>query len=260
MGKKRGEKMVEREFARLGIDIGEYPEIKERLCRLAIEKNSHFKDSAQMAEIIDRLWPRFDITLISKEKMRLCALLHDIGKSGPADATPAARAAVNRIFTHDAFKGMARLSIREALVKQGFKDRLEIEHILTNELGIDVSEEKMIEFWRQHAGWGYDILKKWQAGVIDDEVALIAVSHHIFQHKNPAHINLEKSQMATIVLLAMVDEYQAWRGRGGLEHKAAAARLKQNISQSHVGKRLIATAEKFIEIIADSEEELKSIW
>ena len=252
--------MVDGEFAKLGVNIGEYTEIRERLGQIALEESSHFRDSAQMAEIIDRLWPRFGITSISKDKMRLSALLHDIGKSGPVDASKAARQSIGRIFTHDAFKGMAGLSIREALVKQGFKDRLEIERVLSDELGIDASKEKMIEFWRRHAEWGYDILKKFQGGVIDEEVALIAGSHHIFQHKNPAHINLEKNQLATIVLLAMVDEYQAFRVRGNAEHDVAIVKLREIVAKSHVGRKPREMAEKVIEILTTAEEELRPIF
>lgn len=260
MEKKGGEKMVNKEFVNLGVDISEYPEIRERLCQISLEESSHFRDSAQMAEIIDSLWPRFSITSISKDKMRLSALLHDIGKSGPVDASPELRAIVGKMFTHDAFKGMANLSIREALEKEKFKDRVEIEHRLTAELKIDCTEEKMIDFWRRHAEWGYDILKKFQGGAIDEEVAIIAGSHHIFQHKNPAHINLEKNQIAAIVLLAMVDEYQAFRARGGVEHDVAIVKLREVLAKSHVGKRPREMAEKVVDILASSEDALKPIF
>lgn len=258
--KERGKKMVDGAFAELGINISEYPETLERLGQIALEENSHFRDSAQMAEIIDRLWPRFGITSISKDKMRLSALLHDIGKSGPVNASPELRAVIGKMFTHDAFKSAANLSIREALEKEKFKERFEMERRLKDELEIDVTEEKMIEFWRRHAEWGYDILKKFQGGVIDEEVALIAGSHHIFQHKNPAHINLEKNQLATIVLLAMVDEYQAFRARGGAEHDVAISKLREVLAKSHVGKRPREMAGKVVEILANSEEDLKQIF
>ena len=257
---KGGEMLVNEEFEKIGVDIEEYPEIYSRLVQLAQGERSHFGDAAQMAEIIGILWPKFGLVSISKEKMCLGTDLHDVGKSGPVDASPELRAIVSKMFTHDAFKGMANLSIREALEKEKFKERFEMERRLKDELKIDATEEKMIEFWRRHAEWGYDILKKFQGGAIDEEVALIAGSHHIFQHKNPAHINLEKSQLAAIVLLAMVDEYQAFRSRGDAEHDVAISKLREVLAKSHVGKRPREMAEKVVDILANSEDDLRQIF
>lgn len=255
-----GETLVKEEFEKVGVHIEEYPEIYSRLVQIAQGDRSHFGDAAQMAEIIEKFWLKFGLTGISKEKMCLGADLHDIGKSGPVDASPELRAIISKMFTHDAFKGMANLSIREALEKEKFKERFEMERRLKDELKIDVTEEKMIEFWRRHAEWGFDILKKFQGGAIDEEVAVIAGSHHIFQHKNPAHINLEKNQLAAIVLLAMVDEYQAFRSRGSAEHDVAISKLREVLAKSHVGRRPREMAEKVVDILANSEDDLKQIF
>lgn len=78
--------------------IEEYPEILDRLASLG----SHFEDSIYMARMIFVLWEKFaqQFKLQDKDRsqMMICALLHDIGKSGPMHVKPELKGVISRLF------------------------------------------------------------------------------------------------------------------------------------------------------------------
>jgi HD-GYP domain-containing protein (c-di-GMP phosphodiesterase class II) len=260
-----GHEIVRKQFSDLGIKIEEYPEIFERLTEIDGSRESHFYDSAKMAEMIDLLWEKLELKGISREKMKLCALLHDIGKSGPEKSSPRAHEAVKKLFQHKPFKDSSTKPIRVALRDENFPGREEIEKILGEELGIDVEKERMIDFWRRHVDWTYEILQAHKGGPIDDEVISVASSHHILDGKNPAGLSLETipsdakvlEAMDKYQILTLIDKYQAYRGRSAYSHEEAIQALEEIVAKSSLPKVAEKEYLRFIKILAESKKELE---
>jgi hypothetical protein len=279
--------LVAAQFADLGVDIkNDYPQIYERLLELNGGKESHFHDAVKMAEIIDRLWDKLELEnihkdgeeKITKEKMKLCALLHDVGKSGPRDARIEERRIIQLLFAQKTFKDSRGKSIRDALKAEGIEEREDMQKLLKEAgmslegvlmtLGMDLDKNKMIDFWQKHVDWTYDILKANQGGVIDERTIDIASSHHILDGKNPANLPLEKisDDVKTIELidkyqiLTLIDKYQAYRGRSAYSHEEAIVALKDNVNKSILPAEAKKDYLRFIEkTLEKSEEELKQI-
>jgi len=260
-------------FANLGIDVKiEHPEIFLRLKELREQKDSHFQDSLELAKIIEKLWDKLEIKDVSKEQMILAALLHDIGKSGPAEASPEERAMIQFLFSKNLPKiNRENASERDLSIKRIFTetthdfDNNKIEKYLTEKLHIQTDSTRALDFWRQHAQWTYDILKRNAGGKINAELINIASSHHLLEGINPAGISEEEITEGSRALevidkyyfLALVDKYQALMERGKKTHREAIEILIQIVEKSAHGEESKKHYIKLIEKIRDSEEILK---
>lgn len=224
------------------------------------KRNSHFQDAVEIAEIIDNL---LDIEKMSEQELnelRFSCLVHDVGKSGPAEATAEEQAAFTRVFNLDfdaeeyeispgKKAAPAQLPIRKALeikISEGALRADEADKILSL-IGAAVSRQKikrpqtaltpdsaMTVFWSAHVYWTMDILR-------DHGVALrvveVAASHHLLDGHDPAGIGAENAD-SSIASLELADKYQAFRIRLILADKYQAFR-----------KRTALGHEKTIEIL-----------
>ena len=225
----------------IGLDVRRHPELRARLAEIA----SHFEDSLVMAKIIERLYgtlkKRLDLTDADPKRLMRAAVLHDIGKSGPAGAETAAHYAIRRLFIpprkkFDPFKDGRAQKVSDFVAHQGF---MRPEKLLADLLAAGIApDQPMLDVWRRHAQWTYDILKPTVNGDIDEKTLYIAASHHLLENENPAGLNLmdvpteahilEVLEMSE--LLAAVDKYQALRERGGLKHEDALTQLEKTVS------------------------------
>ena len=261
---------VKAAFNNLEVDLEkDHPFLYQRLLELHSEKSSHFQDAMDMANIIDRLWSHIseDRTPEATKNMMLCALLHDIGKSGPTYASQSQRDAIRKLFDpslkcQDAAKSAPQLTINE-YIKQVIASPQDQEQI-REELGeiinesanarIDLDKEKMIDFWRRHVDWTWEILTNNEQGAITRDVSVIASSHHVLDGKNPAQISEQEIPLEskTIELidkyqfLTLLDKYQAFRDRSALSHSAAIEALRKIVSKSILNPK---TQKKYLEII-----------
>lgn len=257
----------------VGLDLRRYPEFLERLA----DTGEHFQDSVTMARIIEAVYgdlrEQLQLTEESPKKMMRAAVLHDIGKSGPAGERGPVNAAVRRLFEppvrpFNPFIDGRSKTVRDFLTEQSYEDAAAIEAALAT-AGIEAAAEPMIEFWRRHAQWTYDILAAAPTDVADSETVLIASTHHLFENKNPANLDLESVPAEAPVLeviemselLAAVDKYQAFRDRGGLDHAAAAQRLTVffNAHPPELPASLRAKYLAVIEVLDRNEEALAAI-
>ncbi|MFA5128612.1 MAG: HD domain-containing protein [Patescibacteria group bacterium] len=271
------EHFVISQFERVGLDIRRYPELFDRLKQLHGPESKHFEDAVQMVEIIEEIWEELDKQLpfkLEKEKMILATLLHDVGKSGPKEATSEEQKLIVTLFdpTHyerivAAGKNVAEETILRALRDSDLEDgaQRKIAKYL-NSLGIDISSEKMIDFWRRHADWTYDILKDLEGEKIDDRLAVMAASHHILDGKNPAGINLEQIPeeartieiIETYEVLTIVDKFQAFIKRSGLDHAAAIKILRSIIINQKFPKRVEESYLAILTVIENSKDKLQA--
>ncbi len=243
--KKEAEKTVTDRVAELeiGLDLDKHPELRSRLAEIG----SHFEDSLAMAGIIRTVYAELRAELALEddrpERLMRAAVLHDIGKSGPAGRETALNFAVRRLFIpprrpFNPYSDGRAKTVREFAAEQGFADSEDLLEELRKS-GIDPDQEPMIVFWRRHAEWTYDLLRTDPGPDIDDELIAIAASHHLIEGQNPAGLDLREAPAEAQVLevleeadlLAAVDKYQAFRSRGGLDHAETLSRLAKMIEE-----------------------------
>jgi HD-GYP domain-containing protein (c-di-GMP phosphodiesterase class II) len=133
--------------------------------------------------------------------------------------------------------------------------------------GIDFETEKMIDLWRRHADWTFDILAPIQDQKITRDLAVAAASHHILDGKNPAGINPEEipNESKTLEVaesyevITMVDKFQAFVRRSGLGHKEAVAVLRGIIDKQSLPEQVKEDYRKILGIIDRSGEKLQTV-
>jgi hypothetical protein len=238
--KESAEALVKKKVDALdvGLDLERHPELRSRLAEIG----SHFDDSVEMAEIIRTVYGelkgKLGLADEGPERLMRAAILHDIGKSGPAGEKGSFHDAVRRLFVQPRRRfnpyidGRAK-TIREFAEEQNLAEYAKISSALA-EAGIDPDREPMIDFWRRHAEWTHGILKESSGPDIDEKLIAVASSHHLLENQNPAHVDINSpppdaqvlETLEEMELLAAVDKYQAFRRRGGEEHESALAKLK----------------------------------
>lgn len=270
---------VAEQFERVGLDIRNYPELFERFKRLHGPESSHFEDSVQMVRIIevilDGLEEEFSVK-IDKNQLYLATLLHDVGKSGPRNVTPEEQSLIITIFEPHHYQAIQQkgekveeMSIAQALQKSEMDPELRQKIInFLKKLDINCEEEKMIDLWRRHVDWTYEILSGIQDNLITPRVAIIAASHHILDGKNPANLDFENipQEAKTIEIieacevLALVDKFQAYVKRSGLSHEEAIKVLHQIIDKQPISEKVKSDYRKILEVIDFSKDKLQNIF
>lgn len=272
------EQFIVDQFERVGLNIRDYPELFERFKRLHNPPESkHFEDASQIADIIETIWNGLETELpfkLEKEQMLLAALLHDVGKSGPKEATPAEQELIIALFDPTHYERIATAGINvgnetilRALRESNFGDDIQrkIAKYL-NRLGVNIASEKMIDFWRRHADWTYDILKTTQDDKIDERLAVMAASHHILDGKKLANLKPEDipSEAKTIEIvesyevLTVVDKFQAFMRRGDKSHSEAIKELQKKVEESEISEDAKKDYFKIIAVIANSADKLQA--
>ncbi len=227
------------------------PELLKRLSML--EDMSKFnEDSTMIAEGIGRvedyLCEKYRNSLPQKlcfseeQKVqgRIAALLHDIGKSGPAEASPEQQKDVIYLYALEEIRD-PKIAIADAVAKY-FKSE-EAPIVISRLENIGVAEDMtMRQFWDKHGQWTHDVLEKYPDG-LSKLTRVIAGSHHIDRGINPYNISkAEVPPQAKIIgtvedyqyhgrVLMAVDKYQASARRSSRNHEESMTWLKSNMRQ-----------------------------
>lgn len=261
------QEFVKENFASLGIEVGKDRTLFTRLVEL--QKIGHFEDAVEMSKIIDFL------PVKNRDRLKLCALLHDVGKTGPLDATPEEQQIFSIIFHHKNFQDCHQLaSIKEVLDKEleagmSTEKIKKIEKYLISSLGMDIEKRLMIDLWHDHTDYTYEILKNAKLPQIDETIVKIAVSHHIPDGRNPAQLPLDRLyanlQISEIIgqyqLLTLIDKYQAYRRRNGYSHPEAIKALKQTIkAKKEIPENIKDQYLELVEPFNQAREELDKIF
>ncbi len=259
-------------FKAIDFNIKEFPELHERLVELANMPDSHFEDAVKMAEVVELLWSDInkEPDIESKqEELLLACLFHDIGKSGPLNANREQRLMIEQIFNpvyfdinNKNFKNnpkffgksvkeqkmmMKDLSINEILDIEDFSNKDAIKEYLqtlelhiydeeTNQITVeplDLNNHSMIQLWREHDYWTYELLDHFKKGKITRELIIIASSHHTLEGHDPAlvdgNVPNEAIALETIdkyLIITLVDKYQAFIDREKVDHSKAIEILR----------------------------------
>ena len=271
------ERFVIDQFSRAGLDIRAYPELFERFKHLHGPESKHFEDSVQIVEIIDAIWGELEKKLpfkLDKEKLILSTLLHDVGKSGPATANSEEQNLIIELFNPCHYQNVLQKGeikqisvlciLQDSDIDPNVQQKI-VEYL--NKLGINVGAEKMIDFWRRHADWTFDILLQNQGGKITSEIAAIAASHHILDGKNPAHLEYENipgeaktmEVIESYEVLTLVDKFQAFVKRSGLSHEESVKVLEQIIDEQPLPEKVKNDYHVILKIIGGSKDKLQNI-
>jgi len=199
------------------------------------------------------------------ERQRLdglvAAILHDIGKSGPVDATSEEQKIIIKICAQEEIRD-SKMPISE-LVGNIFSAN-EVDNVLQMLENYDIkSTMPMRDFWDKHAQWTHDILERYPQG-LSEHARIIAGSHHIDREVDPyglleAEVPLDSRLIGTLEeymealegrALIALDQYEAATTRGGLSHKEAIAWVRQNIVK-HKDEKLMELVLKVVDELGE---------
>jgi hypothetical protein len=262
---EKKENYVFEQFHSVGFEIEKSPELFERIVELASMPESHFDDGVKIAEIIDFLWDdltKEDQINFTKNELKLASLFHDIGKSGPPEANREERFMIEQIFNplyfntrKPGFEGRnpKKMTIAEALDVENFSNKEEIKkylltlklHIVdhenhkTNIEDLDLDRHTMIDLWREHDFWTYQLLTEYGAKDISEEVKIVSSTHHTLEGHDPAKIDGDIPNEAVALelldkylILTLLDKYQAFIERSGKTHQETIEILQEMIDSS----------------------------
>ena len=165
------------------------------------------------------------------------------------------------------FAGARQKTIGEFVAEEGLSRPDALLRTL-KDAGMDPEREPMLDFWRRHADWTYEILNKEFADAADRESAEVAASHHLLDGKNPAHLDMAQVRPESHVLevielaslIAAVDKYQAFRVRAHLGHAETVRHLREFVSADRpVPPELRERFNAVIDILERSAEDLNAI-
>jgi len=249
-------------FKDVGFDLPTYPELFDRVVELAEMENSHFDDAVVMSAMVGcifkdlvkkKSWKKDPNFRFNLEEIKLATLFHDIGKSGPSHFGKEDRLLIQQFFNNRLFETpelkklpypIRNMKLVDAIKQVNFKNKERLVELLLS-LGIKLEEETLIQFWRRHDDWTYDVLSKTnkeQPASIPTKVIDIASSHHILEGKNPAKIDLNNIPTAAkalesvdkyqIIVLTLVDKYEAFLKRSDQTHKQAISSLVKMVKEN----------------------------
>lgn len=291
-------------FNIIDFDINKFPELLQRLTELASLPESHFDDAVKMSEIVDIIWHDIEkskeITL-NKEEVKLACLFHDIGKSGPVEADEEQRSLIQEIFNPQAFninsdnfqnspefknksqaeqkKTIKDLPIHRVLEIENLDNTEQInDYLQTLELHVfdsktkkinkeklDLDKYSMIDLWREHDYWTYDLLKKYADDQISQDLIIVASSHHTLEGHDPALVDgaipQEAVALETIdkyLIITLLDKYQAFIDRSGKNHQDTvqilAAMVQSSFDDQVIGRRQYELFREYLEIVEKHPE------
>ncbi|MCX6745067.1 MAG: hypothetical protein NTX82_06100, partial [Candidatus Parcubacteria bacterium] len=206
-------------------------------------------------------------------------LFHDIGKSGPFGAKRDQRLMIEQIFNPvyfnvdspdfqnaSEFKGKSRkeqrslmkdLAINQILEIEKFHNNKQISEYLqtltlhvydekTNEIKeepLDLNKHSMIQLWREHDYWTYELLNHYKNGKISRDLIIIASSHHTLEGHDPALVDgkvpgeaIALETLDKYLIITLVDKYQAFIDREKVDHFKAIGILRDMALDSKTKK------------------------
>lgn len=231
---------------------GDFPkEIMQRL--VLLEKESKFNEDSRKIErgvsnVLNYLennykevYPQLVFSQEQKREGRVAAILHDIGKTGPAEANDNQMEAVVKVFSLEK-KGIESMSLGDCVL-ENFSEKAK--KINENLAGCGISQEiSMRDFWDKHADWTHDILEKFGT-VFNENIKRIAGSHHFHKSINPYNLTVEEVPLQAEIIglteeyndairarvLAAVDQYEASVRRSEFNHDKAMEYIRNNLKK-----------------------------
>jgi len=213
------------------------------------ERDTHLKHSLEVYKYCERMVSCLSELEKYKKEIKLAALLHDIGKTGPdfdknfySNEEQQVGWACMRLFSLTESNdevGIVNKTIKEILEKHATLEDQKNIFANLSALGLS-SENTMREFYNSHLNNTIDILRNNQ---IPEPIVWIAGHHHNYGklHKYSEKIDdkdLEKLNLAS-KMLQIVDSFEAAKSRGGMKNEENIERLLNNYSDDVEAKEII---------------------
>ena len=187
----------------------------------------------------------------SKRDMSIAAYLHDIGKSGPVDASQETQEAILTLY---AVENVADPDQTIAETARATFSSEEAERILTRlgSCGIR-STDTMRAFWDRHGYWTHDILEADSAD-IPVRARVIAGSHHMDRGIDPYEFSSDEYvDMLQNRILMAVDKYQASVARSQNTHDEAMDIVKRILRPQYGNDVIMGRVLKVVEAVGKDE-------
>ena len=165
--------------------------------------------------------------------MSIAAYLHDIGKSGPADAPPATQQAILKLYAVENVADPQQTIAETARANFSSEDA---ETLLRHLASCGVrSTDIMRTFWDRHGYWTRDILEA-DAEDIPVRARFVAGSHHVDRGIDPYEFSSQEYiDMLEQRILIAVDKYQAAVARSQKTHDEAMDTVAGLLSPKYEG-------------------------
>lgn len=200
--------------------------------------------SLEMARHLAESRPELALSEGELKNLSLACLLHDVGKSGPADASLEARKTIQELYTLGRKSGgRGELKVPPGtpvgkVIREMWPGEAEarLEHLKG---AGKASIETMRDFWDAHGYWSCEILERYPKG-LNDRVLDIVASHHILEGVNPKKLRdapvesllIDAGESYVEFMLIVADKYEAAIVRGGKSHKEAVEFIREKVTNS----------------------------
>ncbi len=251
--------------AAVGFDLERIrPSILARM-RLLAETTETLNDCERAVRIADDIFSYYDVskplkrfTALERRIVVIGTLFSDVGKSGPAGASPDGQQLVAEMFA------VERVIDEKTSVARFFEGQFPADAAHRarrfGALGLDAAMT-MRAFWNLHSAWTLHII---QGDGVPMEAVPAAATHHILENVNPdaliaedgrftkyfgKHASFERPEKLVILL----DKYDAALRRGHCTHDQAIAFLHEVIAKNH----RFSGDHGFLELIHDLDVVMK---
>ncbi|TSA46618.1 hypothetical protein D4R52_00105 [bacterium] len=196
-----------------------HPEFLKRLSLLAAQ-SEFYKHSQRMSLGLKNVLENFDSEPQTIRNTRFAAIIHDIGKTGPADAPAEAQKAFLNLYNNPTNNGSLKVGEIENSPQE------------LEQYGAQ-PEMTMKDFWNSHSIWTFDNLTAYPEG-INAETKVLAASHHADKKEpisNPYLMDAKEFPFALKALIAM-DKTEAAYTRRNLPLPEAIASAKDIVGKN----------------------------
>lgn len=170
------------------------------------------------------------------QEVQLATMLTDIGKTGPAEATPEQRQFIAEIYSIRDNFNIHATTLTDFFVRF-FPGREEEMKGKARDLRLDADVINMREFFNLHVGWTLGILREFGLPI---GPTLTASTHHLLEHQNPEGIiDISKGKFQRFgidrpldqreVWVILLDKYDAAITRGKKTHAQAVEFLRSMV-------------------------------
>lgn len=215
--------------------------VVERMVLLA-ERTPTFDDTRRAMDLAEMVFDYYEhgshpFDPVEKTIVRVGSLFSDIGKTGPAGASPDEQRLIADMFSVEGVPD-ENMPVREFFEGYFPQDAtLRTQRFLS--LGLDPSMT-MRTFWNHHSGWTLNII---QHNGVPAEAVPAAATHHLLENINPdaivaddgkftRHFGVNAAFDRPEKLVILLDKYDAARRRGRKDHSSAISWLRELITRN----------------------------
>ena len=200
-------------------------------------------------------------------RAKIAALIHDAGKSGPAEATQEQQIAIIKLFAKEDITKEHENETVEKMIRERFGTEAESMIMVLKDLkGYEnILSWSMREFWDKHIVWGSEINEKYSKNSrgISAETIAIADLHHAYKGPddpkyNPRRMPIDEKALKEAftggileeyLSVIVFDNYEAFTNRSLSEHEQAIKQVRSVVEQKEFCSRYESICKSVNEIL-----------